>query len=406
MTNSSRRILWISLFLAITSCRHSNSVLSENEIPLEQPTSIFAEASVLRLELTLPLNQILIPNYREESNQYKDGSLKLGTKVFPLKVRQRGNTSWRRCKFPKLEIKFDKETAKNTEFENQREIKLLTHCDPRSPDEVLSFQIEQAKYEGLEPPTKPSSLSPTGNHKPHVEAFIYSLYTLVSNYAFQSRSVLLTIKDSEGSEPELKDRPNALVEDPEYLAKRLDLIYIDNTEWRRLNPTFDETQMRIWYDSFDKSQIVKTVLFNVLIDNRDFFIHTQGQNVRFFRTKGDNFSIIPIPYDFDAASAVNDFVRSSLLEFENPESFIKSLKRALKNEILGYLEERRSLPDNELIRPALYNKELLMEGIEIFKAKKEIISNHIEGSTLSGEDKEIIRFSYGIFYEVLDEISL
>ena len=123
------------------------------------------------IELILQMDMEKVLNDRSEEPEYIPAFLvhRVNDEVihtFNIKVKARGNT--RRiqniCEFPPLKINFAKKSTKNTIFEGQDKIKMVTHCN----------ESEQFQNYAL------------------LEYLAYKTYNSITNYSYQVRLVNIT----------------------------------------------------------------------------------------------------------------------------------------------------------------------------------------------------------------------
>ncbi len=132
---------------------------------------LFQSDSILKLTIKLHLNELIhdleirdeyeaILSYTEVNNVESIHDIK-------LKVRGKSRSETDICKFPPLEINFKKNKTKNTLFEGQNKLKLVTHCNYGT--EFRRYVVE--------------------------EYLIYKMYQFVSPYSFRVRLCEITYVD-------------------------------------------------------------------------------------------------------------------------------------------------------------------------------------------------------------------
>ena len=133
---------------------------------------LFESDSILEISITLPLKQVV--NDTKERKLYASKlsySLADGTVIdhdINIKVRGKTRTLKQICTFPPLELKFKKEDAKNSIFEDQKKIKLVTHCQK---DKIYEEYLQK-------------------------EYVVYKMYQKVSPYSFNVRLCHITYIDA------------------------------------------------------------------------------------------------------------------------------------------------------------------------------------------------------------------
>ncbi|MFN8348596.1 MAG: hypothetical protein U0X91_26580 [Spirosomataceae bacterium] len=175
----------------------------------------------------------------------------------PIKLRVRGN--FRRlttnCVFPPLLLDLPKKKDKNSIFERQNRLKLVTHCQ----NEEYIFQ----------------------------EYLVYRMYNLITDCSFRARLAQVTYEDSAGKK-EPQTRYAFLLEDDDDMSKRN----------QAKNYNIKQTPM-LYVDSL---QMATVAVFEYLIGNTDWsvpYLH----NIKLIAKKGGK-SPIPVPYDFDHSGIV------------------------------------------------------------------------------------------------------
>lgn len=182
---------------------------------------------------------------------------KKGYIKIPIKLKVRGN--FRRmvtnCIFPPLLLDLPMKKDKNSIFERQNRLKLVTHCQ----SEEYIFQ----------------------------EYLVYRMYNLIGEYSFRARLAQVTYEDSAGKR-EPQTRYAFLIEDEKDLAKR----------YSAKNFNLKQTLM----PRVDSLNLATVAVFEYMIGNTDWsvpFLH----NIKLLSKKGYNYPI-PVPYDFDHAGIV------------------------------------------------------------------------------------------------------
>ncbi len=194
-----------------------------------------------------PINHLAVLKYERK---------KKNTLELPIKLRVRGN--FRRlpanCLFPPLLIDIDKKKKKNSVFDYQNRLKLITHCI----SEDYIFQ----------------------------EHLVYKIYNLLTDNSFKTRLARVTYQDSAAKrEPETKMA--FLLEDETDLAKRNNAKIVKQ---KQMNAT-----------QLDTVSMATLSVFEYMIGNTDWslpFLH----NIKLLSNKGK--APIPVPYDFDFSGIV------------------------------------------------------------------------------------------------------
>ncbi|MCK4345873.1 MAG: hypothetical protein KAX05_11365 [Bacteroidales bacterium] len=180
-----------------------------------------------------------------------------------VSIKTRGNFRKDRnnCDFPPLCIKFSKKEVKNTIFEGQDKIKLVTHC------RTGESEYEQFLFQ---------------------EYLIYKLYNLLTPYSFRVR--LLDVNYVDIWDPRHSVNSYAfMIERPKHMASR------NGGEIRNvINLSSEEVELHNY---------TLLSLFQYMIINNDWSV-TLLHNVKLISIDTAMPSI-PVPYDFDWAGIVN-----------------------------------------------------------------------------------------------------
>lgn len=211
------------------------------------------------LELTMITNMKTLMKDRGEKPINHWAKLEYATKKktvsLKIKVKVRGNfrKSPINCVFPPLLVDIPSKKDKNTVFERQNRLKLVTHCQ----NEEYIFQ----------------------------EYLVYKAYNLLTDYSFKARLARVTYRDSAGKK-DPQTRSAFLLEDERYLAKR--------------NTTTNFTLKNMIMPKIDSVGMATVAVFEYMIGNTDWsvpFLH----NIKLLYEKG---KYIPVPYDFDHSGIV------------------------------------------------------------------------------------------------------
>ncbi len=173
-----------------------------------------------------------------------------------IKIKVRGNfrKSPVNCVFPPILLDIPSKKDKNTIFERQNRLKLVTHCQ----NEEYIFQ----------------------------EYLVYKAYNLLTDYSFKARLAKVTYKDSSGKR-EPQTRYAFILEDERYLAKR--------------NRVENFNLKNIRMQKIDSVSMATVAVFEYLIGNTDWsvpFLH----NIKLLGQKNGN--LLAVPYDFDHSGIV------------------------------------------------------------------------------------------------------
>lgn len=224
---------------------------------------LFSSDEVISLELRTDFKSILktmsdTPEYHEGELVYLDENnenVKLN-----IKVMARGN--FRRnpdyCSFPPLFINFKKGEVKETLFDSQNKLKLVTPC--------------QDEKEVIE------------------EYLIYKLYNEVTDFSFRVRLVKVLYYDT-ATEKKLFERYSFFIEDKDHVAERNGAVARDTF----LTP-FD----------IDQENFKKMAFFQYIIGNRDWYVSSR-KNIVIMQPEDPMLKPVAVPYDFDLSGFVDAY---------------------------------------------------------------------------------------------------
>jgi hypothetical protein len=293
-TISNFKYLYIILYLPIAL----------NYIPARamKPDSLFRSDEVVHIELKSDFTAIL--NERTVEPVIHKGTLTYksidGKNVkFNVEVTSRGN--FRRdpanCDFPPLLINFSKKGTKNTLFDKQDKLKLVTPCK-------LDRDVIQ-------------------------EYLVYKMYNLVTEKSLNARLVSISYFDT-GKNKKLFEKYSFFIEDEDHAAKRNNAMEIKKV----LTP-------------FDLDSVIfrKMVFFQYMIGNKDWYV-TSRKNIVMMQPADLSGAPYPVPYDFDFAGFVDaDYTRPAGV----PRKFLEA-RRVFKgicyndneiNETINYFKSLR-----------------------------------------------------------------
>lgn len=257
------------LFLLIMICpiRYyswicAQDVSSESDV---QPMPLFQSDKPLFLTLSMDVKTVIRDIEEKESHlaeiSYTDQE---GNKVkLLIKIKLRGN--FRKdpvnCDFPPLRLNFSSTTVKNTIFEGQDKIKLVTHC--RSRKDLYEQNVLK-------------------------EYLAYRLYNLFTKESYKVRLVHLTYADTKGKIDTLK-KMAFLIEPNQQMARRNDC------EFLKVKNIPQERTAR------QKMNVLS--VFQFMIGNTDWSV-SAVHNVVFLKEDPAALPIV-VPYDFDWSGLVN-----------------------------------------------------------------------------------------------------
>ena len=261
--------------------------------------------------------------------EYTDDSGKVIS--LDLTVERRGITRQRVCAYPPIKLRFDKETVKGTEFEGQKSVKMVTHC--QKGDKYEQYYIQ--------------------------EMLIYQMFNLLTDFSFKVRPLSITYVDSEDGKAQ-DPRFAFLIEDDSDVAKRNGQKKLDIPD--------------TWEDRFVRQEAADMALFQYMIANVDWAA-LSGPNPKKCCHNTKLIGLTPekdiyaIPYDFDASGLVN-------AEYAAPPANLK-LKSVTQRMYRGFClfnpnlaQSRQLFLDNEEAIYALIDNETRLKSGTSKRAKK------------------------------------
>ena len=240
-----------------------------NSIPAAA-APLFDDEQVLNVRLEGPLSTLIEERSDQDELAGKfafadaDGS----EIVVDIKFRARGNYRRQRktCPFPPIRLNFPKSAVKQTTFDGQDKLKLVTHCNSRRG------QYEQQVLR---------------------EYLAYRFLNVLTDKSFKVRLLRVTYVDTE-LEDEAISKLGFLIEDEDSLVERLgvEAVKTDSLTYADIHPEFTNT----------------INLFQYMIGNTDYSLirGPVGDNCCHNAVPvTDGGPILSIPYDFDLSGLVN-----------------------------------------------------------------------------------------------------
>jgi hypothetical protein len=184
-------------------------------------------------------------------------------KTIGIEIRTRGVTRRKSevCRFPPLRLEFPKKEVKNTPFEGQKTLKLVTHCDNAGHYEQNTI----------------------------LEYLIYKAYNILTDSSFQVRPAEIGYIYA-GKKTDTIQKFGFFLEREKHLAERLQGIEL---EIERIHP-----------DRMDPFQTCLVDMFQYMIGNTDYSIY-QVHNIILVSDSARRLTLIPVPYDFDWSGLVS-----------------------------------------------------------------------------------------------------
>jgi hypothetical protein len=223
--------------------------------------SLFQSDEVINMQLTSDFTAI--DNDRDEDPDYHEGVLSYlsgtgDTVKFTLRIKARGNFRLNpvNCKFPPLLLNFKKKDVKNTLFENQNKLKLVTPC-----------QLEEDILK---------------------EYIIYKMYNLVTDVSHQVRLVRMLYYDT-GRDKKVFEKYSFFIEDEDHVAER--------------NGGFERDKFITLLD-MNQDNVKKMTVFQYIIGNKDWY-ETTRHNIVIIQPDDTTQAPYALPYDFDFSEFIN-----------------------------------------------------------------------------------------------------
>ena len=232
---------------------------------------LFADHVILDVTIEAPLTTLMAERPDEEYLPAKLTYAASGdaTVELDLKIRTRGN--YRRdpdhCDFAPIRLNFRKRQVKDTLFDRQDKLKLVTHCRSKSP----SFPQHVLR-----------------------EYLAYRFFAELTPISYSVRLLNITYVDTEGGET--ITRPGFVIEDDEDVARRNGMQVVDIR--------------RIGYDELDPHRQNLVHMFEYMIGNTEYsFVNPEPDkscchNTDVLSETGGP-PYLPLPFDFDFAGIVN-----------------------------------------------------------------------------------------------------
>lgn len=246
-------LVWSQFAILLCSCAAFAS-------PLER---LFDAEDVLSIELRGPLQATMTDKRNPGSRKFV---LTAGEREFHVSVKLRGNSRIRACRFRPLRLDFSTTDTKDSIFEGQGKLKLVTHCRDSDP-------YEQNVLE---------------------EYAAYRIFAMLSDVALRTRLLKIRYIDTEKATPEPVVRYGFLIESEVELAARTggEILHVSNVNRLSLNTR----------------QAAISFAFQYLIGNTDWgLVAAIGDencchNGIMLNIGGSHYYV---PYDFDQAGLVN-----------------------------------------------------------------------------------------------------
>ena len=252
----------------------------------KDPDPLFASDALLEISIEAPFSTIMRDRPNEEYTPAKLEYSDAGGELFEYDIGVRTRGEFRRrpdvCTFAPLRLNFVKSQSKNTLFDHQDKLKLVTHCQTSSP-KYDQFVIN--------------------------EYLAYRVFNLVSDVGFLARLTRVTYIDTAHDNRAIA-RLAIILEHDDRLAKRIDSAAVElaTVKFEQLEPAYMNI-VSVFQYFIGNSDFAPTHP-----ERDDFCCHNQSL---FTAPDGLYFSV---PYDFDMTGYVDpphaqpesSFIRNSL----------------------------------------------------------------------------------------------
>ncbi len=315
------RVRQLAFVLAATLLLGVASAQSEQAAAGTSGPALFEDSSVLEIELIGPFGAVLADTKERERRPMV---LRIGDRTLDVKVRVRGNSRLRVCKFAPLRVYFGDDTA-GTPFEGLKSLKLVTHC----------FDSER------------------GDKNVADEYAPYRIFNVLTPTGYRTRPLRVSYRATDG-----KRANSAVVRYAFFLESRP--LLAERIGGERANVT----GLRL--GELQKEQSATMYVFQYLIGNTDWSLVTSDNdehcchNVDLVRRDG---LIYPIPYDFDLSGIVN-------APYAKPDPSLR-IKRVTTRRYRGYCIE------SEYLRNALSH----------VRGQRDAIAAELRQIPIAGEDQ-------------------
>jgi len=229
----------------------------------QEPKILFQSDSILKLTIKLhtyeTIRDVETRDYHDAILSYTDEKNTESIHQVKLKVRGNNRANINTCNFPPLEVNFKKGKTKNTLFEGQNKLKLVTHC--KNTSEFSNYVRE--------------------------EYMTYKMYQLLTPISYNVRLCEITYIDL-GNEKNPLTQTGFLIERTKDVAARNNMmVYKDSI---------------VHQDVCNKTELDKLTVFQFMIGNLDWSVPMR-HNIKILAPEKRGFPVA-VPYDFDHSGMV------------------------------------------------------------------------------------------------------
>jgi len=244
---------WLfALLVMLTWCSQSSAAV------------LFEGDEVIEIRLTGPLHSVFEDTVKREERPFL---LNVDGVDIPLKVRIRGKSRTHVCGFPPLQLNFTGSDTRQTQFEGQQKLKLVTHC---RDDNGRSMNVLE-------------------------EYAAYRILNLLSDYSYRVRLLRISYEDTGRKlHADEQNQYGFVIEPKQQLQAR------SGGEWAQIPG--------VRMSRVEENQAALVFVFQYLIGNTDWsLVLADGEDACCHN--GDLLEIDSelylVPYDFDLAGLVN-----------------------------------------------------------------------------------------------------
>ena len=248
--------------------------------------SLFDDQHTLDVVIAGPLSKVIDDTSDREERPF---TLTTGVASHDIKIRVRGKSRTRVCKFPPLRLNFDRDDGVDSPFSGQNKLKLVTHC--RGSDASQANVLE--------------------------ELAAYRIFRVLSPIGYRTRLLRVRYVDTGRPDDEAVERFAFVIESDDELAERTGgrLAEIEGVRLSTLDP----------------QQAALVYVFEYMIGNTDWSMVT-ADGEEYCCHNGDLFDIDSalyyVPFDFDLSGLIN-------ASYARPDPSLR-IKRVTKRRYRGY----------------------------------------------------------------------
>ena len=190
------------------------------------------------------------------------------TVSLPVQISTRGRSRLEACKFPPLSLTVKKKSARETVFEGQKNLKIVTHCRSNA---IFKSYVQQ-------------------------EYGIYRAFNVLTDVSYRVRPLNVTYRDTANGSAEIQERA-FFIESIGEIAER--------TQFER------QRVRRVEVTQHEPAYATLHALFQFMVGNTDWSVKMAPDdsdcchNGRVLSPPGESVGWMVVPYDFDQSGIVN-----------------------------------------------------------------------------------------------------